>query len=245
MITSVQNNQVKSWKKLHQRKHREQTKTFIIEGYHSVEEAKKSEWEIECLIIREGTTVPDWTAEENSIIVSEQVFRHLAQTRTPQGIMAIVRMKQFTSLSGRHFLLIDQVQDPGNLGTIIRTADAAGYDGVVLGEGTVDLYNDKVIRATQGSLFHLPIINADLSEQIAQLKNDGFEILASSLQNAVNYTEIRKPEKLALILGNEGAGVSQELIQAADQCIKIPIYGQAESLNVSIAAGILMYALKV
>lgn len=244
MITSVQNNQVKLWRKLKQRKFREQTNSFLIEGYHTVEEAKNSEWEIINVIVKESAEIPKWVAKYNVHIVSNHVFEHITQTKTPQGIAAIVKMKQFTTVTGNALLLIDQIQDPGNLGTIIRTADAAGYDGIMLGNGTVDLFNDKVIRATQGSLFHLPIVQTPLLAEIEMLKDEGFTVLASTLQNAVSYTEINKPKKFALILGNEGAGISQKLIQTADHLIKIPIYGHAESLNVSVAAGILMYALK-
>src|SRR5699024_7511376 len=136
------------------------------------------------------------------------------------------------------------IQDPGNLGTIIRTADAAGFSNIILGRGTVDLYNDKVIRATQGSLFHIPIVQKDLTESIPRLKESGFSVLATTLQRAKNYRDIEPSEKTAIILGNEGSGVDETLINMADELVKIPIYGKAESLNVGIAAGILMYYIR-
>lgn len=156
----------------------------------------------------------------------------------------MVRIKDSAEALGNHLLLIDQVQDPGNLGTMIRTADAAGFSQVVLGKGTVDLYNDKVVRASQGSIFHIPIIQADLLELIPALQSQTYTVLASALENAVAYDTVEQLEKIALVMGNEGSGIAPEILQLADKCIKIPIYGQAESLNVSIAAGILMYQLR-
>src|SRR5699024_10612671 len=141
-------------------------------------------------------------------------------------------------------LLLDAIQDPGNLGAIIRTADAVGFGAVILGEETVDVFNDKVIRATQGSLFHIPVISAKLEDMIEELKEVGFTIWASTLEKATYYDELDVPKKVALILGNEGAGIRQVLLEQADTCVKIPIYGKAESLNVGIAASILMYYIK-
>lgn len=244
MITSTQNNFVKQVRKLQTRRERHKTKTFLIEGFHLVEEAIKSNWEIEQLIIRENESVPEWANHLPTINVSDHVFNYLSQTETPQGIAAVVKMNEKTTDQHTHVLLIDAVQDPGNLGTIIRTADAAGFSQVILGRGTVDLYNDKVIRATQGSLFHIEIVTADLIQTIERIRRDDFTIYASALENATSYKEVMPSEKVALILGNEGAGISDDILHVADERIHIPIYGKAESLNVSIAAGILMYALK-
>ncbi|HEY4601119.1 MAG TPA: RNA methyltransferase [Cerasibacillus sp.] len=241
MITSVQNEKVKAWRKLHKRKERLKSKLFIVEGYHLVEEAWKSNWEIKELIVMDQTDIPSWYKESNITVVSKQVFQSISKTETPQGILAIVKMKQTFIQNGKHLLLIDAVQDPGNLGTIIRTADAAGLGGIILGEGTVDVFNDKVIRATQGSLFHIPIKESLLVEEINTLKNNGYHIWASALEEAQDYQEVNVPEKVALLLGNEGAGINQKYIEQADLSVKIPIYGKAESLNVGVAASILMY----
>lgn len=241
MITSIQNNQVKSWKKLHTRKERMKTGLFLVEGFHLIEEAKQSDWNIKEIIIREGIEAPSWCEKQLIVVVSDSVFQHIAQTNTPQGIIAVIEMKKHTEFVGHQAILIDRIQDPGNLGTIIRTADAAGFSAVILGKGTVDLFNDKVIRATQGSLFHIPIIQADLLDEIQELKQAGFSIWATALQDSKIYTEMTVPEKVALVLGNEGAGVGEDILNAADSIVNIPIYGKAESLNVSIAAGILMY----
>ncbi len=244
MITSTQNSQVKDWRKLHTKKYRVKTNSFLIEGYHLIEEALKSGWVIEVIIVQDGIELPDWLAQQRYQLVDQHVFAAISQTEAPQGIAAVVRIKDSAEALGNHLLLIDQVQDPGNLGTMIRTADAAGFSQVVLGKGTVDLYNDKVVRASQGSIFHIPIIQADLLELIPALQSQTYTVLASALENAVAYDRIEQLEKVALVMGNEGSGIAPEILQLADKCIKIPIYGHAESLNVSIAAGILMYQLR-
>ena len=244
LITSLTNGKVKAWRKLHKRKGRKEQQMFLIEGSHLVEEAWKSDQEIVEIIAEEDVSIPVWG--DNFLVerVSKQVFTHISQTTTPQGIAAIIKMRPVTTITGNQLVMLDAIQDPGNLGTIIRTADAAGIDAVILGRGTVDLYNDKVIRATQGSLFHIPVYEADLIEEIPSLKERGYEIWATALEGATYYHEVKTPEKVGLILGNEGAGVQQELLRQAAKRVKIPIYGKAESLNVSVAAGILMYHLK-
>ncbi|MFG6116468.1 TrmH family RNA methyltransferase [Halobacillus sp. MO56] len=245
MLTSLQNTRVKQWMKLKKKREREKSKSFLVEGYHLVEEAIKSEWETKEVIVKEETDVPEWIEKERVTRVSKEIFTALSETETPQGIAAVVEMKDFETRSFHHVLLIDAVQDPGNLGTLIRTADAAGFDGVIIGKGSVDPFNEKVIRATQGSLFHLPVIQGELNDWISLLKHQGLTVFASTLENAKPYHEITFPKKAALIVGNEGAGIQEEMIGLADNQVYIPIVGQAESLNVAIAAGILMYQMKI
>lgn len=244
LITSIQNEQVKNWRKLHKQKNRMKMKQFLIEGFHLIEEAFQSGWEVETVIVQEGVNPPDWMSEDGITLVDERVFNEITQTETPQGIAAIVNMQDLPVKTDTYILLVDAIQDPGNLGTIIRTADAAGFSKIVLGTGTVDVYNDKVIRASQGSIFHISIVQASLDETIARLKQENYTIWASALKNAINYNEVESEGKAALIVGNEGAGISDEVLQLADKIVKIPIYGKAESLNVSIAAGILMYKMR-
>ncbi|WP_199689985.1 MULTISPECIES: RNA methyltransferase [Clostridia] len=244
IITSIKNEKVKYWKKLHKRKERVITQTFLIEGFHLVEAAFKSNWSIKELIIQEGVSLPEWARDIPTVVVKNSVFAVISQTDTPQGIAAIVIMKQLNSSRQGPVLLIDAIQDPGNLGTIIRTADAAGFSEVILGEGTVDVFNDKVVRATQGSLFHIPLRQADLLAEIPLLKEAGFGIWVTALTEADNYTAVKPVTKTALIVGNEGHGVRSNIMDIADKRVTIPIYGQAESLNVSVAAGILMYYLR-
>lgn len=244
MITSIQNTKVKQWKKLHMRKERSKTNRFLVEGFHLIEEAFKSDWAIEQLIIRDDINIPNLYGGLKVEVVSESVFKHISQTETPQGISAVIVKKENASSRGEKILMLDRVQNPGNLGTMIRTADAAGFDSVILGRGTVDVYNDKVIRATQGSLFHLDIKEGNLREEISLLLDEGYEVFATALENAVNYKEITPSSKFALILGNEGTGIDEDILGSANYIVTIPIYGRAESLNVSVAAGILMYHLR-
>src|SRR5690625_118223 len=145
MITSIQNTQVKQWNKLKLRKHRENNDQFLIEGFHLVEEAYKSGWNIDQLIYNKEIEeqLPEWSGQMNKVAVNERVFKEISQTVRPQGIAAVVHMKQWQHVENDYVLLLDAIQDPGNLGTIIRTADAAGFSKVVLGQGTVDLYKDR------------------------------------------------------------------------------------------------------
>ncbi|WP_208592295.1 TrmH family RNA methyltransferase [Gracilibacillus suaedae] len=241
MLTSVKNEKVKNWRKLKKKKERDIESKFIIEGFHLIEEAHKSNWEITEIIYQMGVEVnPEWQ-HYPLYEVSDNVMIALTETKTPQGILAVVRKNESRERHLQRALLVDRVQDPGNLGTMIRTADAAGFDTIILGKGTVDLFNDKVIRSTQGSMFHLHIYEADLHEEVDRLQQEDTIVWSTGLDNATFYHEIDVPDKLAIVVGNEGSGVDPDLMKKATQNVKIPIYGQAESLNVSIAAAILMY----
>ncbi|MFP7493360.1 RNA methyltransferase [Terribacillus saccharophilus] len=241
MITSTQNAQVKQWQKLKRKKDRIKTNTFLIEGFHLVEEAIKAGWTVDQLILREETEQPEWASHLEAVSVSDHVFKSITETETPQGIAAVVQMQDKKLKRHNRILLLDAVQDPGNLGTIIRTADAAGYDAVYVGEGSADRYNHKVIRATQGSIFHLPVLTADLALLLPELQDNGYTVWAAALEGAVDYRDLTAPDKTALLVGNEGAGIDKRLIAQSDMAVKIPIFGKAESLNVSIATGILLY----
>nr|WP_080874186.1 RNA methyltransferase [Oceanobacillus timonensis] len=243
MITSVKNEKIKDLKKLHQRKYRKQTNTFLIEGEHLIEEALASDWTTTEIIVSEEASIPEPAKNLPVTEVTKQVFKELSFTASPQGVMAVVEIKTEEAVNGELVVLLDAVQDPGNAGTIIRTADAAGADSVILGSGCVDLYNDKVIRSTQGSIFHLPILHADLEEEVDQLKEANYTVWATALEQAENYKNLPVPSKTAVIFGNEGAGVKDSLLEKADERVTIPIFGKAESLNVSIAAGVLLYYL--
>lgn len=241
MITSLQNDHVKHWRKLHKRKERESSKSFIVEGFHLVEEACHSDWDVLEIIIQEHVDLPDFCHGYPVTRVSKQVFTYISQTRSPQGIAAKLKMKHAILSLNDKVLIVDAIQDPGNLGTIIRTADAAGFSSIILGDNTVDVYNDKVVRATQGSLFHVSMVYQNLNKAIPQLQEEGYTIWASTLKNAEVYHQIKPNKKTALIVGNEGAGIQDSLLDIVDTLVYIPIYGKAESLNVSVAAGVLMY----
>lgn len=244
MITSKHNARVKAWKKLHTVKGRKESGLFLVEGSHLIEEAWKSDFTIKEILIREDSEISDLYKSLPQYTLSKQMFSDIAQTETPQGIIAVIHQGTPGRVTGDLLLLIDAIQDPGNLGTMIRTADAAGFSGIILGEGTVDLYNDKVVRATQGSIFHIPIMHSELRKQVEELKANGYTVWATALEDAVIFNQQKIPLKTALIIGNEGAGIQTPLLKATDTVVTIPIYGRAESLNASIAAGILMYYLR-
>ncbi|MBO9130587.1 RNA methyltransferase [Bacillus sp. 165] len=247
-IDSIQNQRVKQWKKLQMKKERDKAGKFLVEGFHLVEEALKRKECIQEIIISEEVTFPaGWNVDNVEIyVVPSYIMEAISATETPQGIAAVCEKSNYQNvpLQGGTFLLLDGVQDPGNLGTIIRTADAAGIGAVIIGEGCADVYNSKVLRSTQGAVFHLPIIKGSLLEWIQKLKHEGIAIFGTSLQDAVPYQEVQPIESFALLVGNEGSGVRRELLEQCDKNLYIPIYGQAESLNVSVAAGILTYYLR-
>jgi RNA methyltransferase, TrmH family len=245
-IQSAANSQVKQWKKLLTRKERDKSKLFLIEGFHLVEEALKHDVEIETIIISENAEMPpglDYGSVPMTS-VTEEISRSLADTETSQGIFAVCRQPEDAGRQGETFLLIDSVQDPGNLGTMIRTADAAGIDTVVVGTGSVDIYNPKVLRAGQGSHFHLPVIRGSLDEWMDELSGWSIPVYGTALEGASSYTESPAGGPFALLVGNEGSGVNPNLLAKTAKNLYIPIYGKSESLNVAVAAGILLYYFK-
>lgn len=249
-IESIQNKQVKDWKKLLTRKGRKKQDRYLVEGIHLVEEALKSSAEIETLVIREDKR-EDYAAlieryETNAVIVTEEISGMLSDAVTDQGILAVIKNQESPdSIRGdQPVLMLDEVQDPGNLGTLIRTADAAGFEGVIIGKGSVDLYNPKALRSAQGSHFHISIIHDDLEKWITKFKDKNIPVYGTALdERAVSYRTIDPQEQFALIVGNEGNGVDPKVLKQTTDNLYIPIKGQAESLNVAIAASILMFSL--
>ncbi|KZZ85921.1 TrmH family RNA methyltransferase [Bacillus sp. SJS] len=246
-IESAQNPKVKQWRKLHTRKEREKSGTFLVEGYHLVEEALKNKQQVSEIILGENTNIPkNWDLDGVDLyLVTEDILKALAETETSQGVFAVYRHHEYKDeQQWKRVLLLDAVQDPGNLGTIIRTADAAGMDGVILGEGTVDAYNAKTLRSSQGSIFHIPVVRGNIRDWIENLKSQSIPVYGTALENALPFKEVESQDAFALMLGNEGKGVSSEHLAGTDQNLYIPIHGHAESLNVAIAAGILLYHLR-
>lgn len=246
-IESTQNKHVKEWKKLLTRKGRKKHDKYIIEGIHLVEEAKKANAPIDTLLIREDKW-EDYKhlADDQTLLISSEVAQTLSDAVTDQGILAIVKIeeKADTIKKGKPILLIDEVQDPGNIGTLIRSADAAGFSGVVIGKGSVDLYNPKTVRSTQGSHFHIPVIHDDLANWIEPLMETGYTVYGTALdERAVTHHSVKPSETFALIVGNEGSGVNPDYLKHTSKNLYIPIKGQAESLNVAVAGSILMFAL--
>ncbi len=246
-IESTQNALVKHWKKLvATRKEREKTGEFIVEGFHLVEEALKNKEQIVQIIVREGIELPLLWAIDNVMMVevTDAITKEIAETETSQGVFAHCKQKQSSKdeqANWRKLLLVDAVQDPGNIGTMIRTADAAGIDAVVLGKGCADAYNPKTLRSAQGSHFHIPVVRGELMDWIKDLQNRSVKVYGTSLQDAIDYTEVEGSQNFALIVGNEGSGIHPQLLDKTDQNVIIPILGQAESLNVAVATGILLY----
>lgn len=250
-ILSTKNTLIKEIKKLHKKKYRQEQQAYILEGFHLIEEAIKAGADIQWLLFNERGQKEwgDWLLKQATgecIFVSDEVLSALSALPTPQGILAVVNMPAVTleTISFGKWLLLDNVQDPGNVGTMIRTADAAGFSGVIVGEGTADIYQTKVLRAMQGSNYHLPIITDSLIKSIACFQQLQIPVYATELNpDALPYTEVAAVEQYALVVGNEGQGVTTECLHLADKILYIPMKGQAESLNVAIAAGILMFHL--
>lgn len=253
-ITSVNNQQVKKWKKLHTSKERNKTQSYLIEGFHLVEEALNFKNErIHHIIIDENyLDSEDFIRLFQSfnpskiILITPEIAERISFTQANQGVFAEMAIEQlpFPEKIERPFLLLDAVQDPGNVGTLIRTADAAGFQGVLLGKGTVDLYNDKTLRSAQGSHFHIEVYKDDLEGFIAKMKQIGIPIIGTALDsNAMSYKDMQVESPFSLVVGNEGAGVSAEILNLVDETVYIPMKGRAESLNVAIAASIIMFQL--
>lgn len=247
-ITATTNPLIKESKKLHKKKYRTETGTFLLEGFHLIEEAVKADSVIKAIFVNQRGQ-SEWgawlAAQPDNILyfVSDDVLKALSDQPTPQGMIAIVELPKEETLDYQGgFLLLDRVQDPGNVGTMIRTADAAGLAGVILGNGCADPYSLKTLRSMQGSNFHLPVVSRDLNEVIPLLNEKQIPVYGTALDKTAKvYSEVSPSDNFALIMGNEGQGISAELLEKTDQTLYIPLYGQAESLNVGVAAGILMY----
>ena len=233
MITSMQNKTVKELLKLKQKKYRKDY--YLVETNHLVEEAIKAK-QTDLII----STEPVDLGVEN-LVVSKEIMEKLAFTKTPQPIMARCFIQKDKKLvDGKRYLILDYLQDPGNIGTLIRTALAFGIDQVILSNECVDLYNDKLLRSMQGAHFHLSCLYGNLKEIIPALKEKGVCVVGSALENGRPIHEIKKQEKMASVLGNEGNGMEKEIIDICDQIAYIPIT-TIESLNVAVAGSIMMY----
>ncbi|MCR5421960.1 MAG: RNA methyltransferase [Lachnospiraceae bacterium] len=182
-------------------------------------------------------------------MVADQVFKKLSQTISPQGILCVIKQSRWELAQltqekeeALHILVLEEIQDPGNMGTMIRTAEAAGYDLILASEGTVDVYNPKVIRSTMGSVFRVPVIYTEnLKTSLRFLKEKGVRIYAAHLRGKKDYDKIDYPGKMAVMIGNEGNGLSDMIADEADEYIKIPMKGKVESLNASVASALLMF----
>lgn len=250
IIQSKDNSVIKEVKKLHKKKFRNETGRFLVEGFRFVEEALISSFSVSHIFVSESVKDKyiDFNIEkilqENSVVyfVKDNIFKDLCETVTPQGILAVVENKKFKLENKEGFyVLVDKLQDPGNVGTIIRTAHASGALGVIITKGTVDVYNDKTLRSTMGSIFNIPVIEDDNLELIRDLKSKGFKLIVSSLDTDNNFYDIDLIGKVIIAVGNEGNGISDEVYALGDEKVKIPMPGKAESLNAAVSASIMMY----
>lgn len=254
-IPRVSQFQFKYFQKLTKKKYREQEQRFLIEGTKLVHEVLQSDWKLETLLLHRDFLMTESAGEVLRLAqavhcelleVSSDELKKLSETVTPQGIVGVVVARpQFldSALSAEAHrclvVVLDDVADPGNVGTILRTCDWFGVDAVVLSKLSVEIFNPKVVRSAMGSLFHLPIcIDADLSSFLKSAKTKGFEIIATAIEGGRMLPEINFPEKTIMVFGNEAHGVSPAIAQLADRLMTIPKHGRAESLNVAIASGV-------
>ena len=237
-ISSGNNEFIKETAKLKDKKYRDITNTFLIEGEHLVKEAIKNEL-VNTIIVLE-----DYNYETNlkKIIVTNEVMKKLSDNPSVPRIMAIVNKKEFTRV-GNKVIILDRLQDPGNLGTIIRSAAAFGFNTLILSDDTVDLYNPKVIRSTQGMLFNVNIKRCDIKEEITSLKEKDYLILGTKVNGGTDVRGYSVNKKFALVIGNEGQGISDEVLSLCEDYLYINMNRKCESLNAGVAASILMYEL--
>ena len=241
VITSLENEKVKKLAKLNQKKYRDLTGKFLVEGLHLVQEAYKSGY-LEELILEDGVEL---FLDIPTTYVSRDVIEKISSVDTPTNIIGVCRKADSQDIIGDKILILDELQDPGNLGTIIRSAVAFNVDTIVLGENTVDLYNSKVIRATQGMVFHIHIISREVLKAIEEIQKNHIPVYATDVLGGVDARDLEEKDKqqFALIMGNEGNGVRQIVKSKADKNLYISMNENVESLNVAIATSILLYEL--
>lgn len=251
VITSRQNDTVRRFRELIRSKsERDEQGLFCAEGDHLCGEAVSAGLEIvSALATQRALEKYPGCAEALSracgsiLTISEELSGYISDTKSPQGLFALVRRGERSSLSGRKIVMLDGVQDPGNVGTVLRTAEALGIDCAVLSEGCADIYSPKALRASMGSVFRLPCITGPLEENIKKLRADGFEVYCSALDDtALRLGEFIFPEKAAVVIGSEGSGVSRSVRAECGNTLYIPISG-AESLNAAAAASIILWEL--
>ena len=240
IITSLDNDNVKKWKKLCKKKYRDEFGIYLVEGEHLVEEAYKS-GVLDKVIVLDGESY----SYDNIIYVSYEVMKAISSLDTPNRIMGVCKKKESSELVGKKYLLLDGVQDPGNLGTIVRSAVAFNIDTIVLSDDTVDLYNPKVLRSTQGMIFHTNIIECDLVDVISKLNDKNITVYGTDVNNGIDARELSSLDKtsFALVMGNEGNGVRKEIKELCDKNLYINMNENVESLNVGVATSILLYEL--
>ena len=242
IITSLDNEKVKKYKKLSMKKYRDQYHEYIVEGMHLVLEAYKKGVVLEVLL-EENVSLP---FQVPYVYLSADVMKAISNLESVPDIMALCKKKEDCEIVGNRILLLDELQDPGNLGTIIRSAVAFGIDTIILSENTVDLYNPKVLRATQGMIFHTNIISMDAKNAISYCHQNNYTVYGTSVLYGKDVRSLARKdkEKFLLIVGNEGNGVRPEILELCDQNLFISMNEAVESLNVGVACSILLYEME-
>ena len=249
MITSTANGKVKRLINLkNKRKLRDEEHVFLVEGIRMFREVYVSE-----SFYKKEKVLVNAIAGQAGVhieVLTDTVFAHASDTKTPQGVLCVVRQKSYKLedlLKGekRHLLVLDNLQDPGNMGTIVRTAEGAGVTGVIMSRDCVDIYNPKTIRSTMGSIYRMPFYYAeDILKAIRKIKDAGIKVYAAHLDGEKSYDEEDYAFSCAFLIGNEGNGLREETSKMADHYIIIPMSGEVESLNAAIAASVLMFEVK-
>ena len=250
MISSASNTQIKEIEKLQKKaKYRKETQTFIVEGRKLVEEAQERivKVYISESYFKEGSIGAKLATSHDFEVVTDKVFKEVSDTMTPQGILAIVKMPVYTLeelllIKNPFFMLLEELRDPGNLGTIMRTAEGAGVSAVILSKDSVDLFNPKVVRSTMGSIFRMPFIYVeDFSDTLQTLKEREIKLYATHLRGINDYNREVYADRCGIVIGNEANGITEKTKDAADCLVKIPMEGKLESLNAAIASALMMY----
>ena len=257
LIKSKDNDKFKLAKSLLNTKYRNKEGKYIAEGLRTIELALDYGANIDYIMVTESFCSDKVNAGFISRLenvtkvyeVEEHLFKQVSTTENSQGVLAIISKKTMNSgdfNKGIHkkILLIDRVQDPGNLGTIIRTADAAGFDLLICIKGTVDYYNPKVVRSAMGSMFYMDMMTMSNGAALDMIKSNEIKLVSSYLNTENYYDEVEYPDKVALVLGNEANGISEFWINESDFLVKIPMFGKAESLNVAVSSALLMYKIQ-
>ncbi len=239
VITSLENKKVKEVVKLQSKKYRDLTNTFIVETNHLVEEAQK------CGIVKELFLVEDEFVDSDDVnYVTPEVMKKMSSMESPSNILAVCKKSNSKEIIGDKILLLDEIQDPGNLGTIIRSSVAFGVTTIILSLDTVDLYNPKVIRASEGMFCHINIITMDLEEAISLIKSKDITVYGTNVVNGIDVRDIESKSSYAVVMGNEGNGVKPNIQELCDKNLYISMNKECESLNVGVACSILLYELE-
>ena len=252
VISSKDNEFIKHIKKLKDKKYRDINKEFIIEGIKLIKEAIEEKAEIKQIVVCDNCQNSDIIPKElmyeiakyECIYVTENIFKTISDVTTPQGLLAIIKInttEDEIDYSQDIIVALDDIQDPGNLGTILRTVDSIGLNQILVSKGTADCYNPKVVRSTMGAIFRVKIIECEnLQERLKEIKKHKFELVITSLQTENSIYNINYNKKV-IVIGNEANGVKTEIQNIADIRAKIPMLGKTESLNASVATGIILY----